>query len=78
VRRQSAEHLPDLGLDVIDAVAGQQVGWVGLPGGQAGDPVQGLGLARRVPVQVVDLAVDAEVQTLTLVLGGCMAVQEAP
>jgi len=44
----------------VAPVAGQDVGWVGLPGGQAGDPVDGLGLAQRVPVQVIDLAVDAE------------------
>ena len=44
----------------VAAVAGQDVGGVGLPGGPAGDPVHGLWLAQRVPVQVVDLAVDAE------------------
>jgi hypothetical protein len=44
----------------VAAVAGEHVGGVGLPGGAAGDPVHGLGLAQRVPVQVVDLAVDAE------------------
>jgi hypothetical protein len=44
----------------VAAVAGQQVGGVGLPGGEAGDPVHGLGFAQRVPVQVVDLPVDAE------------------
>lgn len=44
----------------VAAVAGQDVGGVGLPGGEAGDAVDGLGLAQRVPVQVVDLAVDAE------------------
>ena len=44
----------------VAAVAGQDVGGVGLPGGQAGDPVHGLRLAQRVPVQVVDLPVDAE------------------
>src|SRR6266568_6274312 len=47
-------HLP------VAAVTGQQVGGVGLPGGQAGDAVHGLGPAQRVPVQVEDLAVDAE------------------
>jgi hypothetical protein len=44
----------------VAAVAGQDVGGVGLPGGQAGDPMDGLGPAQRVPAQVVCLAVDAE------------------
>jgi len=42
----------------VAAVAGQDVGGVGLPGGAAGDPVHGLG--QRAPVRVVDPAVDAE------------------
>src|SRR5215470_13417796 len=44
----------------VAAVAGQHISGVGLPGGEAGDAVHGLGLAEGVPVQVIDLAVDAE------------------
>src|SRR6266568_3327048 len=57
----SVSHVMLAVLDLpVAAVAGQDVGGVGLPGGQAGDPVHGLGPAQRVPVQVVGLAVDAE------------------
>ena len=44
VRRQSAEHLPDLGLDFVDAVAGQQVGGVGCQAVRLGIPCTVSGL----------------------------------
>jgi hypothetical protein len=51
-------------LAVLDApvapVCGQDVGGVGLPGGQASDPVNGLGVAGRVLSEVEGLPVDAE------------------
>ncbi len=44
----------------VAAVAGQQIGGVGLPASQAGNPVHGFRPAQRIAVQVADLAVDAE------------------
>ena len=56
--------VPDVVLPVLDlpvaAVVGEQVGWVRRLRGAAGDPVDGLGLADRVVVEIAGLAADAE------------------
>src|SRR5450756_311439 len=56
--------VPDVVLAVLDlpvaAVVGEQVGWVRLLRGAAGDPVDGLGLADQVVVEIAGLAADAD------------------
>src|SRR5664280_1640062 len=44
----------------VAAVVGEQVSWVRLLRGEAGDPVDGLGLADRVVVEIAGLAADAD------------------
>ena len=56
--------VPDVMFAVFDApvaaVSGEHVGRVGLPGGEAGDPVDGFGFADRLFAQAEGFPVDAE------------------